>query len=145
MISTPNGAEPARPRRAPARKNTTARKTATASANGAGNMTASDVAAFTVKQAFNLDALERESSKEPFAFIHLGREYMLEDPQEKDWQQLVLVVSDPIRFLRLVLRPADVDAFFENAMPTWKLRALTEAYRDHFGLGELGESGGLSV
>lgn len=98
-----------------------------------------------ISSAFNLDKLEREGGKEPFAFIHNGRKYALSDPQDQDWQKLILVVSNPIQFLRLVLRPEDVDAFFTNSMPTWKLRALTEAYREHFGLGELGESGGLSV
>jgi hypothetical protein len=95
--------------------------------------------------AFNLDDLEREGGKEAFAFIHNGRQYVLTDPQEQDWQRLVLVVQNPVQFLRLVLRPEDRDAFFENSMPTWKLRALTEAYQKHFGMGELGESAGLSV
>lgn len=104
-----------------------------------------EVEAPRLGSAFNLDKLERESTKEPFAFIHLGRQYILTDPQDQDWQKLIMVVSNPIQFLRLVLRPEDVDAFFSNSMPTWKLRALTDAYRDHFGLGELGESGGLSV
>ncbi|MET0701727.1 MAG: hypothetical protein ABWY93_18910 [Mycobacterium sp.] len=141
MTSASSNGTPAR-KRAPAKK-TPARK---AGAPVLENATESDLAAASsLTQAFNLDTLERESSVEPFGFIHNGREYVLNDPQEQDWQKLILVVSNPIQFLRLVLRKEDVDPFFANSMPTWKLRALTEAYRDHFGLGELGESGGLSV
>jgi hypothetical protein len=95
--------------------------------------------------AFDLDALEREGRPEPFAFIHNNRQFILQDPQEQDWQQLLVVMSNPVLFLRLLLRAEDKDAFFENPMPTWKLNALTRAFREHYGLPSLGEAEGLSV
>jgi hypothetical protein len=95
--------------------------------------------------ALDLDALEREGRPEPFAFIHNNRQYILADPQDQDWQQLLVVMSNPLLFLRLVLREEDRDAFFENSMPAWKLNALTTAYREHYGLPSLGEASGLSV
>lgn len=95
--------------------------------------------------ALNLDALEREGRPEPFAFIHNNRQYILADPQDQDWQQLLVVVSNPLLFLRLVLEEKDRDSFFEDSMPAWKLNALTKAYRQHYGLPELGEANGLSV
>ncbi len=97
--------------------------------------------------AFNLDDLEREGEQvEPFQFIHDKRVYELSDPHEKDWQELIVVLNNPLLFLRLVLREGDKDAFFENPMPAWKLNALTRAYRAHYGLpSDPGESGGLSI
>jgi hypothetical protein len=95
--------------------------------------------------ALNLDALEREGRPEPFAFIHNNRQYILQDPQDQDWQQLLVVMSNPVLFLRLMLAEKDKDAFFENSMPTWKLNALTTAFREHYGLPSLGEANGLSV
>jgi hypothetical protein len=97
------------------------------------------------KSSLDLDALEREGAAEPFTFTHAGRQYTLNDPQEQDWQQLMMAASNPLLALRLLLPEKDKDAFFETPLPTWKLRALIKAYREHYGVPEEGESAGLPL
>lgn len=96
------------------------------------------------KAALNLDTLEREGGTPPvFDFIHGGRRWILSDPQEVDWQKLILAMSNPVRFLQMVLPPEDHNEFFTVAMPTWKMNALMDKYLQHYGLPGVGEAQGL--
>lgn len=92
----------------------------------------------------NLDELEREGgSPIPFSFMHDSRRYVMSDPQEVDWQKLILAMSNPVRFLQIVLPPDDQNQFFSSPLPTWKMNALMDAYLKHYGLPTPGELGAL--
>lgn len=98
--------------------------------------------------AIDLDSLEREGgSPTPFKFKMKTSDgeqktFILSDPQEIDWQNLVLAMRDPLLFLRLVLPPDDHTAFFGTPMPSWRLNKLMEKYQQHYGLTSLPEASG---
>jgi hypothetical protein len=100
-------------------------------------------AASAPKAALNLDILERENPKAPFDFVHHGRRYLLSDPQEIDWQRLLVAMRNPVLFVRLVLPPDDHREFFGTDLPAWKMNALMKAYQEHYGLPAAGEADGL--
>lgn len=84
--------------------------------------------------AINLDGLEREGSPLPFDFMLGGRRYLMSDPKEVDWQDLLAAMSNPIVFFRLVLPPEDRTAFFDTHLASWKMEKLINAYLEHYGL-----------
>jgi hypothetical protein len=94
--------------------------------------------------AFDLDALEREGgSPMPFDIRLDGKRFMLSDPKEIDWQDLLYCMRDPVLFFRRVVPAEDHSAFFSAKLPSWKMNALMEAYQKHYGLGSPGEMGAL--
>jgi hypothetical protein len=93
--------------------------------------------------ALDLDALEREGAPTPFDFILEGKRYMLSDPQEVDWQDLLAALSNPHMFFRLVLPAEDHREFFETRLPSWKMRKLMARYQDHYGIPDVPNAGGL--
>lgn len=82
----------------------------------------------------DLDALERENAPAPFTFRHDGRRYLLRDPQDIDWQELMLAIDNSFQFFRSVLPADDQQQFFAAKMPSWKMKALMERYQQHYGL-----------
>lgn len=82
----------------------------------------------------DLDTLERENAPAPFTFRHSGRRYLLRDPQDIDWQELILAIQDSFQFFRSVLPADDQQEFFTAPMASWKMKALMERYQDHYGL-----------
>src|ERR1044071_8241079 len=50
--------------------------------------------------SLDLDTLEREKAPKQFIFRHLGARYLLVDPQEVDWQDLIPALGDPYPFFR---------------------------------------------
>lgn len=84
--------------------------------------------------ALDLDAMEREGAPTPFDFVLSGKRYLMSDPQEVDWQDLIAAMSSPSMFFRLVLPAEDRQQFFEARCPTWKMNKLMQAYLDHYGL-----------
>ena len=111
----------------------------------AGVRSAPDKDAATLPSSLDLDALEREGNKDPFRFTHAGRQWTLNDPQDADWQQIMIAQGSPLLQLRLVLREDEKDAFFDAPMPAWKLKALLRAWREHYGITDEGELPGLSA
>lgn len=96
------------------------------------------------KAAMNLDELEREGGpRQPFDFVLDGKRYLLSDPQELDWQDVISAMSNPVMFFRLVLPAEDHVAFFRTKIPGWKMNALMEGYQTHYGLPSPGEAGAL--
>ncbi len=96
--------------------------------------------------ALDLDALEREGgSPVPFVFQLSGKRYLLSDPKEIDWQDLVSALSSPYMFFKLMLPADDHEQFFSTKVPSWKLNALVEAYIKHYGLPNAGESNALPL
>jgi hypothetical protein len=94
--------------------------------------------------ALDLDALEREgAAAQPFDFILGGKRYMMSDPQNVDWQQLISVMNNPHMFFRTVLPPEDHRTFFDAQLPSWKMRKLMDEYQAHYGIPSLPNAGGL--
>lgn len=92
--------------------------------------------------ALDLDALEREGAPGLFDFTLDGRRYIMSDPQEVDWQDLMAAMSSPTMFFRLVLPADDQTTFFTTRLPAWKMRKLMESYQNHYGLPNLGNPAG---
>lgn len=82
----------------------------------------------------DLDTLEREDAAETFTFRHLTRVYTLLDPQEIDWQELIISIGNSFHFFQTVLPAEDQTEFFAAKMPSWKMKALMERYQVHYGL-----------
>lgn len=93
--------------------------------------------------ALDLDALEREGAPGPFDIMLGGKRYLLSDPQEVDWQDLIAAMSNPHMFFRLVLPPEDHHQFFETRLPSWKMRKLMARYQDHYGIPDVPNAAGL--
>lgn len=94
--------------------------------------------------AMDLDSLEREGAPaRPFDFQLAKRRYLMADPKEVDWQDLIAAISNPIMFFRLVLPADDRTAFFTTKLPSWKMEKLINAYLEHYGLPNLPNAGGL--
>jgi hypothetical protein len=96
------------------------------------------------RAAMNLDELEREGGPtQPFDFVLEGKRYLLADPQDLDWQDIISAMSNPVMFFRLVLPPEDHATFFKARIAGWKMNALMRGYQDHYGLPSQGEAGAL--
>ncbi len=93
--------------------------------------------------ALNLDTLEREGAPGPFDFELDGRRYIMSDPKEVDWQDLLAAMQNPVMFFRLVLPADDQREFFKTRLPAWKMNTLMSSYQDHYGLPNLPNAGGL--
>lgn len=92
----------------------------------------------------DLDSLEREGgSPLPFVFQLGGKRFMLSDPKEIDWQDLITALTNPYVFFKLTLPPDDQEAFFSSKVPSWKLNHLVEKYIEHYGLPTGGEASAL--
>jgi hypothetical protein len=101
-------------------------------------------AAEGLSAALNLDTLEREGeTPQPYAFILGGKRYMLSDPKDIDWQQLIMALMDPFLFFRLTMPPEDHEKFFSTPIPTWKINAMITGYQKHYGIPTPGELGAL--
>ncbi len=95
------------------------------------------------RPALDLDKLEREGAVGPFDFVLDGKRFMMSDPQEVDWQDLLSAMQNPTMFFRLVLPAEDQPEFFRTRLPSWKMNKLMAAYQDHYGLPNAGNAGGL--
>lgn len=102
-----------------------------------------DAAGDTRPSALNLDTLEREGAPTPFDFTLAGKRYLMSDPKDIDWQDLIAAMSSPHMFFRLVLPAEDRQEFFEQRLPAWKLNILMQRYQDHYGLPSLPNAAGL--
>lgn len=98
----------------------------------------------TPKAALNLDALEREGgTRIPFDVVINGRRFVMADPKEIDWQDLLVAMRNPVMFIRMILPPDDHRDFFAAKIPSWKMDALIVAYQQHYGLPDPGEANAL--
>lgn len=94
--------------------------------------------------ALDLDKIEREGgSPKPFDFVLDGKRYVMSDPQEIDWQDLLSAMSNPVMFFRLVLPPDEQNEFFRTRLSAWRMNKLMTAYQDHYGLPSQGNPGAL--
>ncbi len=94
--------------------------------------------------ALDLNTLEREGGpKAVFDFVLRDRGYVLTDPQDVDWQRLLVSMDNPVHFFRLVLPADDHEAFFGSELPMWKMNVLMSRYQKHYDLPTSGEATGL--
>lgn len=86
-------------------------------------------------EGLDLDALERESPHEPFAFCLAGEQFYIEDPTESEWQGLVAVhPQDVVANLRAWMGEEDFERFSGLGLKLWKLKELIDRVQAHFGL-----------
>jgi hypothetical protein len=88
---------------------------------------------------FNLDEFECEDDPGPFAFILGGRSYEMVDPHAVDYRDLTPILlaartGDVVKALSGMLDPDDVEAFWENKIPAFKLNAIGEGWLNHYKL-----------
>ncbi len=93
--------------------------------------------------AMDLDKMEREGARAPFDFVLEGKRYLMSDPQEVDWQDLLAAMTNPHMFFRLVLPPEDRIQFFNTRLPAWKMNKLVDGYQEHYGIPSLPNANGL--
>jgi hypothetical protein len=85
----------------------------------------------------NLDTLTREGARlEPFVAVLDGRPYEFTDPVELDAWELRACMNDPLMLIKLAISAEDFVVFAQAKVPAWKLHALAEAWRKHYGVGE---------
>jgi hypothetical protein len=85
---------------------------------------------------FDLDALEREATTDPFGFSAGGKKFTATDVNDIDWQDLVDAGDDLDKLLPLVLGDDQYAEFRKiRGVPAWKLRRLVLGMQAHFGIG----------
>lgn len=91
---------------------------------------------------FDLDALERENTPEKFTAKLGGKTFHMVDPAACSWEDLAIITSQPASFLAAAVAEKEREAFIEalGKLPTWKVNALSGAYREHFALVDSGEA-----
>lgn len=95
-----------------------------------------------VKLASNLDTYEKERPEDPFWFQHEGRFFHMVDPDEVDFQDIIIGQENPRLMLHVLIDEGQRDAFFGLRMPLGKMKKLIADYNRHFGLTDLGELAG---
>ncbi len=104
--------------------------------------TPDDAAERPAPAMLDLDSLEREGAAEPFTFQLAGKRFLMSDPRDVDWQDLLVSLSSPQVFFRLVLPPEDHQSFFGSRLPGWKMQTLMTRYQQHYGIPDAGEAVG---
>jgi hypothetical protein len=89
--------------------------------------------------AINIDALEDEKGNDvPYVVILGGKRLQFADPTLLAWQDLN-DLENPHRFAEITLETEDErKTFLETRITVKKMQRLMKGYRDHYGLGELG-------
>lgn len=98
-----------------------------------------------VKLASNLDTYEREKPGEPFWFQHEGQYFHMLDPEDVDFQDIIIGQENPRLMLHVLIDEGQRDTFFSLKMPLGKMKKLIADYTRHFGLTDLGELGGSAA
>lgn len=93
-----------------------------------------------MRDALNLDALERPDDPGPYLVTVGGRTYELRDPNGVFWRDFIDDDESGIPLLKTVVE-ADRAAFTEafRALPGWKATKLMESYNDHYKVPAKGE------
>lgn len=99
-----------------------------------------------VTLATNLDTYENEKPEKPFWFQHGGGFFHLLDPDNVDFQDIVIVQENPRLMMHVLLDPQQRGAFADatGKMPltVGKMKKLVSDYTRHHGLTNLGELDG---
>lgn len=119
----------------PARR-TTSKKPSRVAAKNATVRTAREAGVpTTATGAIDLGALERTNPVEPLYFSLEGDEFVVADPSDRAWQDLI--VADPNslpQVLRSYLGDEDYERFSAHPLPLWKIRTFDQLIKKHFGL-----------
>lgn len=83
----------------------------------------------------DLDALEYSGPHGPYPFRLGGRWFHLKSAAELDVNVLGDLNRDPMLFFAQAMSTEDHEAFVGMPFPTFKVRALLEAYAAHYDLG----------
>jgi len=94
------------------------------------------------KALFSLDDLENEKTAEPFIFDYQGATFELLDPQDLDWQDLMVAQENPRLMIHIIMPEEQRPIFLEKKLPMRKLEALLKRWQQHFGLPTAGEAEG---
>jgi hypothetical protein len=96
-----------------------------------------------VKLATNLDTYEKEKPGAPFWFQHGGGFFHLLDPDDVDFEDVVVVQEHPRLMMHILLDPTQRAAWSDatNGTPltVGKMKQLVKEYTRHHGLTDLGE------
>lgn len=95
-----------------------------------------------VKLSSNLDTYEREKPAEEFWFQHEGQFFRMVDPEEVDFQDIVVGQENPRLMMHVLMEPEQRSEFFAKRLPVGKMKQLIRDYTKHFGLTDLGELAG---
>jgi hypothetical protein len=95
-----------------------------------------------VKLASNLDTWEKEKPEEPFWFQHEGEYFRMLDPEDVDFQDIVVGQENPRLMMHVLLDEGHRDRFFSKRLPIGRMKKLIRDYTTHFGLTDLGELAG---
>lgn len=83
---------------------------------------------------FDLDALQRTETREPFAFKTAGQTFHLATPEDLDWHhQATFAEGDPVTVISLLLGDEFAD-FDRLTLPGWKIEQLLWAWAKHNGI-----------
>jgi hypothetical protein len=99
-----------------------------------------------VKLATNLDTFEKERVSQPFWFQHGSSFFHLLDPDDVDFEDVVVVQEHPRLMMHILLDPNQRVAWSaatkETPLTVGKMKRLVTDYTKHHGLTDLGELGG---
>jgi hypothetical protein len=102
-------------------------------------------AANGARDVFDLDALERDDTAEPFRFTVAGQTFVFSAPGDVDWRFTeALERGSAVALVEALLGEEEYAAFHEIPLPAWKLNKLVEEWGRHNGV-ELGESAASSA
>ena len=89
----------------------------------------------------NLDTLDMEAAAPPFTFVAGGQRFVVENIEERDWQDLLeFDATDPEATMEMMLGADQYVEFHKvRGISMRKIKPLLAAIREHFGLGDLGE------
>lgn len=95
-----------------------------------------------VKISSNLDTYERERPEDPFWFQHENEFFHMMDPEDVDFQDILIGQENPRLMMHVLLNEGHRDRFFAKRLPMGKMKKLIADYSKHFGLTDLGELAG---
>ena len=86
----------------------------------------------------NLDKLERGDAPEPLGVAYKGTYFVFVDPQELDYRAFDnLAAGDLVGQFRVLLSDDEqFEKFKAMKMELWRMRKLSEAIMEHYGMGE---------
>lgn len=85
----------------------------------------------------DLDTVEKDEKdvKPPYRTRVAGRILTFGNPEDVDWQDLLLIQS-PVDLLQFVLNTEDLRFLREQHLPGWKLGKLMNGFSEHYDLDE---------
>ncbi len=120
---------------APAKKAPAKKTTAAKAAGPADPVDAAAGAAPAVKVTLDLDALEREGDKKaPYSFRVGGEVFVLNDPREMDWQDLLIAQRTPLMFIQLCMGREVYERFLAIRIPEWAMEKLITDFFGYYGM-----------